>query len=261
MLSTPTGARDSVARAARLIMRPSRRLATPTRRDESLAKIEESSMKCQHCGAAVAENAAFCQACGKPLAAVAAKGGDGAPGPAPGKKAFAAATTRRRNADDDAEAVLWEGSFSKLAMIGAWVTAAAVTLGAIVIGFAAGLSTKGWGYTLLGVAAVWVFLLLRLIYLQLSVHYKLTSQRFIHERGLLWRQQDRIETIDVDDVSVQQGPVQRMLGVGTVKLTSSDRSTPEFVLVGIEEVRKVATLIDEARRNERRKRGIHIEQV
>jgi hypothetical protein len=52
-----------------------------------------------------------------------------------------------------------------------------------------------------------------------------------------------------------------MLGVGTVRITSSDRSTPEFVLVGIEDVRKVAVLIDEARRNERRKRGVHIESI
>ena len=69
------------------------------------------------------------------------------------------------------------------------------------------------------------------------------------------------ETIDIDDVTVQQGPVQRMLGIGTVKMTSSDRTTPEFVLVGIEDVRKVAAMIDEARRNERRKRGLHIEAV
>jgi membrane protein YdbS with pleckstrin-like domain len=108
---------------------------------------------------------------------------------------------------------------------------------------------------------MWIFLLLRLIYLQLSVHYTLTSQRFIHERGLLWRQQDRIETIDVDDVTVQQGPVQRMLGIGTVRITSSDRTTPEFMIVGIENVRQVAAMIDETRRAERRKRGVHIESV
>jgi hypothetical protein len=62
-------------------------------------------------------------------------------------------------------------------------------------------------------------------------------------------------------VAVQQGPIQRMLGVGTVKITSTDRSTPEFTLAGIGDVRQVATMIDEARRNERRKRGVHIESI
>jgi membrane protein YdbS with pleckstrin-like domain len=83
----------------------------------------------------------------------------------------------------------------------------------------------------------------------------------MHERGLLWRRQDRIETIDIDDVAVEQGPIARMLGVGTVRLTSSDRSTPEFLLAGIEDVRNVATMIDNARRTERRKRGLHIESI
>ena len=215
-------------------------------------------MKCQHCGAVVVEGAAFCQTCGKSLAAAA--GADVPPRPTPGKKAFTSAVARR-GAGEDPDDTLWQGSFSKLAMIGSWMAAAVVTLVVVIIGFAAKFAGSTWGWALLAVGAIWVFLLLRLIYLQLSVHYKLTSQRFIHERGLLWRQQDRIETIDVDDVSVQQGPIQRMLGIGTVRITSSDRSTPEFVLVGIENVRQVAAMIDEARRAERRKRGVHIESV
>lgn len=215
-------------------------------------------MKCQHCGADVAEGAAFCQACGKSLTAAA--GADGPPRPTPGKTAFTSAVARR-GAGEDPDDALWQGSFSKLAMIGSWITAAGVTLAVVIIGFVAKFEGRTWVWALLAVAAFWILLLLRLIYLQLSVHYKLTSQRFIHERGLLWRQQDRIETIDVDDVSVQQGPIQRMLGIGTVRITSSDRTTPEFVLVGIEDVRKVAAMIDEARRAERRKRGVHIESV
>ena len=53
-----------------------------------------------------------------------------------------------------------------------------------------------------------------------------------------------------------------MLGIGTVRIASSDQSTPEFLLVGIEDVRKRGRrMIDEARRKERRKRGVHIESV
>jgi hypothetical protein len=62
-------------------------------------------------------------------------------------------------------------------------------------------------------------------------------------------------------VTVQQGPVERMLGVGSVRIVSSDQSTPEFHLIGIEDVRTVAGLIDDARRKERRKRGVHIESI
>lgn len=209
-------------------------------------------MKCQHCGAEVVAGAAFCQACGKSLAPVAAM--------TEGKKAFTTAVADRGQGADPDE-VLWEGHFSKLAMLGSWLTAGVVTVGTLIAGFALGFDGRMWFWALAANAALWIVLLLRLVYLQLSVQYRLTAQRFVHERGLLWRQQDRIETIDIDDVTVRQGPVQRMLGVGTVRIVSSDQSTPEFVLVGIENVRQVATLIDDARRKERRKRGVHIESI
>jgi membrane protein YdbS with pleckstrin-like domain len=211
-------------------------------------------MKCQHCGAEVLEGAAFCQSCGKSLRSA-------PPAPPIGKEHFAAAVGNRQRPDDDREAVLWEGQFSKLAMIGAWVGAGTFTLAAVVVGAMAGFDGQSWTIAVGLIIAVWFVLLLRLLYLQYTVHYSLTTQRFVHERGLLWRQVDRIETIDIDDVTVSQGPIERMLGVGTVRVMSSDKTSPEFQLVGIEDVRRVATIIDEARRNERRKRGLHIESV
>jgi membrane protein YdbS with pleckstrin-like domain len=215
----------------------------------------EPSMKCQHCGTEVATNATFCQSCGKPLATVAAP----APPPTAGKQAFQNAMSPR--GADDPDVSIWEGSYSKLAMIGWWLAAVGLTIGVVVLGLVAGFEPRSWGIAITVAVAIWIGLLLRLVYMQLSIHYTLTSQRFIHERGLLWRQQDRIETIDIDDVSVTQGPVERMLGVGSIRIASSDRSTPEFFLVGIEDVRKVAGMIDDTRRNERRKRGMYIESV
>jgi membrane protein YdbS with pleckstrin-like domain len=98
-------------------------------------------------------------------------------------------------------------------------------------------------------------------YRRLSVHYRLTTQRFVHERGLLWRTVDRVELIDVDDVTYRQGPVERALGVGTIMMVSSDRTSPELRLSGIDDIRRVADMIDDARRKERRSRGLHIESV
>ncbi len=160
----------------------------------------------------------------------------------------------------DAEEVLWEGRFSKLAMVDAWAGAGIVTLVTIIAGLVIRFGS-GWWIALGLLAALWIALGLRLVYQQLSIKYTLTNQRLIHERGILWRTIDRIEAIDIDDVTFHQGPVARMLGIGTVDVVSSDMSTPKFALVGIENVRQVATLIDEARRKERRKRGLHIETV
>ena len=93
------------------------------------------------------------------------------------------------------------------------------------------------------------------------MHYELTSQRLKHREGILVRSMDRIELIDVDDVMYKQGPIQAMLGVGNITVKSSDSSHPELVLYGIENIREVADRIDDARRDERRKRGLHIEAI
>jgi len=210
-------------------------------------------MKCKQCGAEVVEGAAFCQSCGAALAATAAL-------PPSPRERFSPAAAGGADPDDPEEA-LWEGRFSKLAMIGAWISAAAFSVALLIAGAFFDFSNTAWLITALVIAIVWIVLLLRLIYLQLSIKYSMTNQRLIHEHGLLWRQTDRIEAIDIDDVTVNQGPIERMLGIGTVRIVSSDQSTPQFSLVGIEDVRQVATLIDEARRKERRKRGVHIETV
>jgi len=71
----------------------------------------------------------------------------------------------------------------------------------------------------------------------------------------------RIEVIDIDDVSYTQGPVERIFGVGTIQLTSSDRSHPTLSMIGIGEVTEVAGLLDDIRRAERRRRSLHIESI
>ena len=209
-------------------------------------------MKCKQCGTEIAEGAAFCQACG---AALAAEASDPPLTPRDRLRPSAGADS------DDSEVPLWEGRFSKRAMVGWWVMAGVLTVAAVVAASMLNFTDAAWFYTLLGIGLVWVALVAWLLYQQWSVSYSLTSQRLIHEHGILWRHTDRIETIDISDVSLHQGPIERMLGVGTVKLLSSDESTPHFQLVGIDDARRVATLIDEARRQERRKRGLHVESI
>lgn len=155
---------------------------------------------------------------------------------------------------------MWEGTYSKYAMIGVWVSAAIASVAAIFLGFYLG-RTAPWAVILGGNLLVWLAIVGRYFYMRLSRHYTLTSQRFTHRHGLLWRQTDRIEVIDIDDVAFTQGPVERMFGIGTIRVTSSDQSHPKLMLHGIENVQAVASVIDEARRKERRKRGLYIESV
>jgi uncharacterized membrane protein YdbT with pleckstrin-like domain len=96
---------------------------------------------------------------------------------------------------------------------------------------------------------------------RLGVHYKLTNQMFYHQRGVLTRITDRIEAIDIDDVTYVQGLFDRAVNVGRIKISSSDRTNPEFWLVGIENVEDVARMIDKARRAERIRRGVSVESL
>ncbi|MEX2174562.1 MAG: PH domain-containing protein [Pirellulaceae bacterium] len=168
--------------------------------------------------------------------------------------------SRGTAADDDPEQPLWHGSYSFKAMYGYWLLAAVVTVIAIVVCFVMPEPTT-WLAAGTIAAVLWIAFGGYLLYERLSVEYSLTSQRFVHQRGILRRVTNRIEVIDIDDVTVEQGFIERMVGVGTIKLLSSDTTDPKLYLRGIDDVKRVAMLIDDARRDERRKRGMYIETV
>ncbi len=167
-------------------------------------------------------------------------------------------------ADDDQERDLWRGGFSAKSMMGAWIGAALIT-GAIVFGvlnIAPLRETKTvWATMIALIGLVWILLVGLAIWRKLGQHYEITTQRLKHRSGVFMRQMDRIELIDIDDVSYRQGPLQALLNVGTIELLSSDTSHPKLKLPGIANVSSVANMIDDARRTERRKRGLHVESI
>jgi membrane protein YdbS with pleckstrin-like domain len=172
----------------------------------------------------------------------------------------------RSNAPVEPETKLWEGGFSPKAMYGTWLLSSLVTAG-ILAGLIISSITKAlegrefiaWAVGIGIIALWWMICIAIYLYYRMTVYYELTTQRFIHTSGILVRTTDRIDVIDIDDVSFTQGVVQRILGVGTVTLTSKDSSHPILLLRGIDEVDKVSGMIDDVRRKERRKRSLHID--
>ncbi|XZE55758.1 PH domain-containing protein [Planctomycetaceae bacterium SH139] len=160
---------------------------------------------------------------------------------------------------DGKERSLWKGGFSPKAMIGSWILTAIVSIAAIVLG-----AMFEWLPVipvLIGIAVLWLIVGSVYAYRRLGVSYELTTQRFIHQSGILSRRTDRIEVIDIDDVSCAQGPIERIFGVGGIMLESSDRSHPTLNLRGIANVKEISSLIDDVRRQERRRRSLHIEAI
>jgi len=162
---------------------------------------------------------------------------------------------------------LWSGAFVAKAMFSWWIACAILTVGLVIAGmFSRSMlgesvsSATLWGLIFGAIALAWVWASLLCIYRKVSVNYELTTQRLIHRHGILIRTTDRIELIEVDDVSFTQGLFERMLNVGKIRVTSSDRSHPVLFMLGIEDVAKVSNQIDDARRAERRRRALMINQ-
>ncbi len=228
-------------------------------------------MRCTACGEEVASGAVFCQKCGErlDLQDVRPEMGEPAPDAALGtpepqqstaSERFKAMLSPGKDDDDEPEAEQWKGGYSPKAMIGSWVGAGLVSVLLLVGGI---MWWKAWVWVtvLVIILLIWLALGIRLAYRIMNVRYRLTDQRFVHETGILRRVTDRIEVIDIDDVTFEQKLMERFVGVGTIRITSSDRTHPELLLRGIDDVKRIANLIDSARRKERVRRGVHIEQI
>jgi membrane protein YdbS with pleckstrin-like domain len=228
-------------------------------------QYKDVMMKCVNCGGVVADDAAFCSKCGAPVATADDAADSEFDDTDRGGRAPMVARLKnggqRTSGKHSAEEELWSGTYSPKAMAGAILGCAILTLLGLVAVILTGATPPAWLAWGIGAALIWGLLGLTLLYRRLTVRYRLTNYRFFHETGLLSRTGNRIEVIDVDDVTVHQGLIERLFGVGTIHISSSDRTDPDLRLPGIEDVRRVADLIDSTRRAERQRRGLHIESI
>jgi membrane protein YdbS with pleckstrin-like domain len=76
-----------------------------------------------------------------------------------------------------------------------------------------------------------------------ATRYKLTNQRLVVETGLASRTLAEVDLRSVEDLVFRQGPMERLLGIGTIGVVSSDRNTPRLQLVGVKDPRGTRELI------------------
>ncbi len=114
-----------------------------------------------------------------------------------------------------------------------------------------------WG-VLLFVFVVGIFLLLRVWYLVASTRYRLTTQRLFVQTGLIAKNLEEVELFRVKDVTLTQGMLQRMLGVGTVVVLSTDDTAPRLELRGILGPMEVKEQIRSAFRTARQREGMRM---
>jgi membrane protein YdbS with pleckstrin-like domain len=222
-------------------------------------------MQCPQCQTEVVSEAIFCHKCGERLddnKTTVSHSTAGSETTDLSLAKFNSVASSRMNSKDEPESDLWRGSYSPRAMIGNWISAGIFFIALVVIDLVWLRQSKPW-FWLLILASILpaAYALMILCYRKISVHYLLTNHSFVHESGVLRRVTNRIEVIDIDDVSFEQSLVERLFGIGTIRIFSTDHTTPELLLKGIENVANTANLIDNTRRAERRKRGLHIENI
>ncbi len=130
------------------------------------------------------------------------------------------------------EKTLFQGSSAQILNAGAFLLCG---LAAVVI-VAAALYWTGWVLlALLAPAgyALWRWLLLR------SCQYEVTTERVRVSTGILTRRTDELELYRVEDMTVVEPLVLRLLGLGNLELVTNDSSNPKLFLPAIRGVKQL----------------------
>lgn len=86
--------------------------------------------------------------------------------------------------------------------------------------------------------------------------FALSTQRLRIETGILSKVYDDLEIYRVKDITLLQPFVQRIVGLGTIRLVTSDASHPIVMLAAIPDGQEVRDLIRETVEKMRRERGV-----
>jgi uncharacterized membrane protein YdbT with pleckstrin-like domain len=160
---------------------------------------------------------------------------------------------------DDQEVIYFEGSplirgeLGK--MILSVVVAAALIVAAIYLRwYRDDLTLPWWAVLLMFVLAI---IALTVPYLITRMRrYRISNYRIDYERGLLSKRIDTLELWHVDDISFQQGLLDRIFNVGKVTVLSDDKTTPKLELEGLPNPRPIFDSLKQRVIAVKRQRGV-----
>jgi hypothetical protein len=160
---------------------------------------------------------------------------------------------------------LFEGRSSYSAMFGSFVLAALLTIAsiAIVVWPTQQVShdiqrTKVViGLLILLFTACWVLGKMALLK---SMFYRLTPDRLEYHRGLFGRKVDNIDLFRVTDYKMDRSLLDRILGIGTIKLFSLDKTDPEFLIYKVKNPQQIFDILSKSTfAADRKANTIHVE--
>ena len=160
--------------------------------------------------------------------------------------------------DPDAEDELWRGRTSWKHFTDLILVAGGWSLVAAFVWFKA---SAAIGWVAFSVSALgWSYVLGRILYAMLNYRYRLTTQRLFIEKGILGSTIDQTELIRVDDLRIYKSLLNRVMGLGTIEIFSTDASDRRVLILGIENPDELADAVRERMRR-LRQRSLFVESL
>jgi len=89
-----------------------------------------------------------------------------------------------------------------------------------------------------------------------TTHYRVTNYRVDYEHGIFSKSIDRLELWHVEDIQLHQTLLERILGVGTIRILSSDETTPNLSIDAIPNPRPLFDTLKQRIIAVKRQRGV-----
>jgi hypothetical protein len=89
-----------------------------------------------------------------------------------------------------------------------------------------------------------------------GTHYRITTQRIKLERGVLSKVQESLELFRIDHFELRKPIGERLLGLASLHLFSSDAELTNFVIYGIPNLEFLADTLRDCQLRERSRRSL-----
>ncbi len=91
--------------------------------------------------------------------------------------------------------------------------------------------------------------------------YRLTPSKLLVETGFLSKEEEEIRLYRITDVSLKRGFFERIFGLGTIILRSSDTSNPTQELLHIKKPKTVKEVMSQSIETSRRENGVRTSEM
>ncbi len=147
---------------------------------------------------------------------------------------------------DTQEQIVWEGSQSQVLNFGIFISMGIISAIIVV------LALLFFPFAAVLVAVPLVYMLLKWIVVR-NHRYKVTTERIFYTTGIFSKKTEALELYRVRDVDMYEPFWQRMFKLGNISLSTSDKTTSNFLLKAVP---NPANLMNEIRKNVEHRRDV-----